>query len=145
RQMARRGRRGRAARRSPRWRAADASEDIHRDAEEERPRDPADGELGRRQGAAQRICFADRGDPAADRGADAESAAAGPASPAAWRARPAGDAAMIRRGFTLLEVMIAIAVLAMIGGLTWKSFDGAYALRSGWRPRRSGIRRCAPR
>ena len=36
---------------------------------------------------------------------------------------------MIRRGFTLLEVMIAIAVLAMIGGLTWKSFDGAYALK----------------
>ena len=36
---------------------------------------------------------------------------------------------MIRRGFTLLEVMIAIAVLAMIGGLTWKSFDGAYDLK----------------
>jgi general secretion pathway protein J len=36
---------------------------------------------------------------------------------------------MSRRGFTLLEVMIAIAVLAMIGGLTWKSFDGAYGLK----------------
>src|SRR5207237_2890479 len=82
-------------------------------------------ELGRRQGPARRIRFADRGDPPPGRGSDAESAAAGPPSPAA---RPAG-AAMIRRGFTLLEVMIAIAVLAMIGGLTWKSFDGAYALK----------------
>jgi general secretion pathway protein J len=33
------------------------------------------------------------------------------------------------RGFTLLEVMIAVAVLAMIGGLTYKSFDGAYDLK----------------
>jgi len=33
------------------------------------------------------------------------------------------------RGFTLLEVMIAVAVLAMIGGLTWKTFDGAYDLK----------------
>jgi len=32
-------------------------------------------------------------------------------------------------GFTLLEVMIAVAVLAMIGGVTWKSFDGAYDLK----------------
>ena len=36
---------------------------------------------------------------------------------------------MMRRGFTLLEVMIAVAVLAMIGALTWQSFDGAYALK----------------
>jgi general secretion pathway protein J len=36
---------------------------------------------------------------------------------------------MTRRGFTLLEVMIAVAVLAMIGGLTWKSFDSAYDLK----------------
>ncbi len=36
---------------------------------------------------------------------------------------------MNRRGFTLLEVMIAVAVLAMIGALTWKSFDGAYDLK----------------
>ncbi|HUJ29409.1 MAG TPA: prepilin-type N-terminal cleavage/methylation domain-containing protein [Myxococcales bacterium] len=36
---------------------------------------------------------------------------------------------MTRRGFTLLEVMIAVAVLAMIGGVTWKSFDGAYDLK----------------
>jgi len=28
-----------------------------------------------------------------------------------------------------MEVMIAIAVLAMIGGLTWKSFDGAWDLK----------------
>ena len=33
------------------------------------------------------------------------------------------------RGFTLLEVMIAVAVLAMIGAVTWKSFDGAYDLK----------------
>ena len=33
------------------------------------------------------------------------------------------------RGFTLLEVMISVAVLAMIGGLTWKSFDSAYDLK----------------
>lgn len=33
------------------------------------------------------------------------------------------------RGFTLLEVMIAVAVLAMIGGVTWKSFDSAYDLK----------------
>ena len=37
---------------------------------------------------------------------------------------------MTRRGFTLLEVMIAIAVLAMIGAVTYKSFDGAYELKS---------------
>jgi general secretion pathway protein J len=36
---------------------------------------------------------------------------------------------MSARGFTLLEVMIAVAVLAMIGGLTWKAFDGAYDLK----------------
>ena len=36
---------------------------------------------------------------------------------------------MTARGFTLLEVMIAVAVLAMIGALTWKSFDGAYDLK----------------
>lgn len=36
---------------------------------------------------------------------------------------------MSRRGFTLLEVMIAIAILALIGGLTWKSFDGAWDLK----------------
>ncbi len=35
----------------------------------------------------------------------------------------------MRRGFTLLEVMIAVAVLAMIGAVTWKSFDGAYDLK----------------
>jgi general secretion pathway protein J len=35
----------------------------------------------------------------------------------------------MRRGFTLLEVMISVAVLAMIGGLTWKAFDGAYGLK----------------
>jgi len=34
------------------------------------------------------------------------------------------------RGFTLLEVLITIAVLALIGGLTWKSFDGAYAVKA---------------
>ena len=34
------------------------------------------------------------------------------------------------RGFTLLEVLIAIAVLALIGGLTWKSFDGAYSVKA---------------
>ena len=37
---------------------------------------------------------------------------------------------MMRRGFTLLEVMIAVAVLAMIGGITWKTFDGAYDLKT---------------
>ncbi len=37
---------------------------------------------------------------------------------------------MTRRGFTLLEVMISVAVLAMIGGLTWKAFDSAYDLKS---------------
>lgn len=33
------------------------------------------------------------------------------------------------RGFTLIEVMIAVAVLAMIGAVTWKSFDAANALK----------------
>jgi general secretion pathway protein J len=33
-------------------------------------------------------------------------------------------------GFTLLEVMIAVAVLGLIGGLTWKSFDAASDLKS---------------
>jgi general secretion pathway protein J len=36
---------------------------------------------------------------------------------------------MIRRGFTLLEVMIAVGVLALIGALTYKSFDSAYDLK----------------
>jgi general secretion pathway protein J len=36
---------------------------------------------------------------------------------------------MNRRGFTLLEVTIAIGVLAMIGAITWKAFDGAYSLK----------------
>ena len=36
---------------------------------------------------------------------------------------------MIGRGFTLLEVMIAVGVLALIGTLTYKSFDGAYDLK----------------
>ena len=35
----------------------------------------------------------------------------------------------MKRGFTLLEVMIAVAVLGMIGAVTYKSFDGAYALK----------------
>lgn len=34
------------------------------------------------------------------------------------------------RGFTLLEVMIAVAILALIGGLTWKSFETASDLKS---------------
>lgn len=33
------------------------------------------------------------------------------------------------RGFTLIEVMIAVAVLAMIGAVTWKSFDAANSLK----------------
>ena len=32
-------------------------------------------------------------------------------------------------GFTLLEVMIAVAILGLIGGLTWKTFDGAWSLK----------------
>jgi general secretion pathway protein J len=36
----------------------------------------------------------------------------------------------MRRGFTLLEVMIAVAILGMIGAVTWKAFDGAYGLKS---------------
>ena len=35
----------------------------------------------------------------------------------------------MRRGFTLIEVMIAVAVLAMIGAVTWKSFDAANDLK----------------
>lgn len=32
-------------------------------------------------------------------------------------------------GFTLLEVLIAVAVLGLIAGMTWKSFDGAYMVK----------------
>jgi general secretion pathway protein J len=37
---------------------------------------------------------------------------------------------MTRRGFTLLEVLIAVAIFALIGGLTFKAFDGAADLRA---------------
>jgi general secretion pathway protein J len=37
---------------------------------------------------------------------------------------------MSHRGFTLMEVMIAVAVLGMIGAITYKAFDGAYDLKS---------------
>src|SRR5439155_11037793 len=103
--------------------------DLHRRAEEERPRDPPDGQLAGRQSAAQRLGVADRGDPAGVRGTDAAAAAnaaAGPAghsgAAAAGHSRPAAaiGIAMMRRGFTLLEVMIAVAVLALIGALTWQ-------------------------
>ncbi len=34
------------------------------------------------------------------------------------------------RGFTLIEVMISVAIMAMIGGVTYKSFDAAYSLKT---------------
>ena len=34
------------------------------------------------------------------------------------------------RGFTLLEVLIAVAVLGLIGGITYKAFDGANDLKT---------------
>ena len=37
---------------------------------------------------------------------------------------------MRQRGFSLMEVMIAVAVLGMIGAITYKAFDGAYDLKS---------------
>jgi general secretion pathway protein J len=33
-------------------------------------------------------------------------------------------------GFSLLEVLIAVAVLGLIGGLTWKTFDGAWSVKT---------------
>ena len=37
---------------------------------------------------------------------------------------------MRQRGFTLMEVMIAVAVMGMIGAITYKAFDGAYDLKT---------------
>jgi general secretion pathway protein J len=37
---------------------------------------------------------------------------------------------MRQRGFSLMEVMIAVAVLGMIGAITYKAFDGAYDLKT---------------
>ncbi len=36
----------------------------------------------------------------------------------------------MKRGFTLIEVMIAVAVMGMIGAATYKAFEGAYDLKS---------------
>src|SRR5207248_2887676 len=70
---------------------------------------------------------------AGDGGADAGDPAARDADPGR-AGHHAGSLARhgvqaMTRGFTLLEVMIAVAVLAMIGAVTWKSFDGAYGLK----------------
>ena len=36
----------------------------------------------------------------------------------------------MRRGFTLIEVMIAVAIMGMIGAVTYKAFDGAWDLKT---------------
>ncbi len=36
----------------------------------------------------------------------------------------------MKRGFTLIEVMIAVAIMGMIGAVTYKAFDGAYDLKT---------------
>ena len=100
---------------------------------------PAHRQLAGRQGPARRLRLPDRRHPSRERGADARRAAAA-GSGRGGNPGAAGEpdhahrsgkrsAAMSRRGFTILEVMIAIAVLSMIGAITFKSFDGAYDLK----------------
>src|SRR5262249_3746345 len=97
------------------------------------------GELAGRQAEEGRQRFADRRHPSRERGRRGQGPA-GATAAAAREPRTAADdseSSFLRsgadpamtRGFTLLEVMIAVAVLAMIGAVTYKAFDGAYDLK----------------
>src|SRR5207248_918890 len=106
-------------------------------AEAQRPRGPRHRDVAGRKGRARRLGIPRGRDSARSGGengttADASAAAGDAASSAGVRAADSRRKGAMKRasGLCLLEVLIAMAVLGLIGGLTWKTFDGAWSIKT---------------